>query len=843
MLKLRLKNFRRFRESGEITFRPGLTIVSGQNGAGKSTLVESLGYALYGPKRGYAQDIRSDNAIEETCVECELMIDGQVVQVCRFNDRAEVSINGTLAVQGIPSSVSTANRQLGLLLGGLAREQFESTYVALQGDTAGLVADKPDQRRKIIESVLQLDVVKNAVRLQEVRRDGELEGVKTEGRRVADELQLDAQARELLRQFETARRPETRKQHTQRFMAAIEEKVERRRIEAGEVQRGVSTAKVEATKLEKECAEYQKTADGADEELKAHDNLYTRHHQYDVWIAEITGQAKQVKKDKTDLEARITLAAGCKTAAQDHERLKLKIAACGQRRTQLQTVKSRYNAMVQAQRVLANINRRLQALTQVEGELSLARTQELQAKQSYESLSTDPTTVGFQDWHASKASLDLEERQNKEALELLTYRPEEATCPTCGQKFTEHKPEQRIMHLKVWFDELLPKLRADLKEQKASLDNQRAEWNQQQEVTRETHQRAIRTTANAEAKVEQRDELLGQREEAGHHLQGVEEDWSELGEKGPYNPEEDKLTAVELGKLTEAATTLAQQAKEFAKLPQLQEQLNGKRSELEGINNRLSEQAQEQATVGYDVDAHKCAKDARAVAQGKLSETLKCLDAARKTVTDCLVVARQAQDAYEGAKRRHEQFQEAVHGFHREDRLHALLCEFQEYFFVANTARVAQRARQLLLHAVTDQSILGVEFDRDELFYLDASHSRRPVARLSGGEKALVGLCLRIALAEQAQSIATNGKVKLLILDEVLSSLDDERRDAVQRILEDVQQRGVFEQIILITHLDAVKQGWRAIGLEVRKTDSKASEVVSVSLDGTGIAVADEVGV
>ncbi len=154
--------------------------------------------------------------------------------------------------------------------------------------------------------------------------------------------------------------------------------------------------------------------------------------------------------------------------------------------------------------------------------------------------------------------------------------------------------------------------------------------------------------------------------------------------------------------------------------------------------------------------------------------------------------------------------------------------------------KVADRAGQLLMHAITDQSILGLEFDGDNLYCLDASRVRRSVNRLSGGEKALVGLCLRIALAEQAQAITSTGRIRLLILDEVLSMLDDERRDAVQQILDDVQRYGLFEHIILITHLDSVKQGWRSGGLEVRKIDSKRSEVVSVNSFGDTSSVADE---
>ena len=102
-----------------------------------------------------------------------------------------------------------------------------------------------------------------------------------------------------------------------------------------------------------------------------------------------------------------------------------------------------------------------------------------------------------------------------------------------------------------------------------------------------------------------------------------------------------------------------------------------------------------------------------------------------------------------------------------------------------------------------------------------------------------MGLCLRIALAEQAQAITRTGKVRVLVLDEVLSALDDERREAVQRIFEDVLRREIFEHIIMITHLDAVKHGWRGATLEVHKIDSKTSRVIAGVPDHRDVGLAE----
>ncbi len=102
---------------------------------------------------------------------------------------------------------------------------------------------------------------------------------------------------------------------------------------------------------------------------------------------------------------------------------------------------------------------------------------------------------------------------------------------------------------------------------------------------------------------------------------------------------------------------------------------------------------------------------------------------------------------------------------------------------------------------------------------------------------------LTIACACSAKAIVRTGRVNFIILDEVLSSLDDERCDAVQRIFAEVQKRGIFEHIIMITHLDSVKQGWRANGLVVQKVDGKMSTVISVSPGEVSLDLAEGIEV
>ena len=129
-------------------------------------------------------------------------------------------------------------------------------------------------------------------------------------------------------------------------------------------------------------------------------------------------------------------------------------------------------------------------------------------------------------------------------------------------------------------------------------------------------------------------------------------------------------------------------------------------------------------------------------------------------------------------------------------------------------------------------------FDADNnLCYLDTLMRTHRISdtRPSGGEKALIGLALRLALAEQAQMLTPNGKLRILVLDEVLSALDDDRREGVQRLFADVLRQGLFDHILLITHLAAVKQEWPSHWLEVERTaDGSRFHLgeLAVSFDG-----------
>src|SRR6185312_11246469 len=97
-----------------------------------------------------------------------------------------------------------------------------------------------------------------------------------------------------------------------------------------------------------------------------------------------------------------------------------------------------------------------------------------------------------------------------------------------------------------------------------------------------------------------------------------------------------------------------------------------------------------------------------------------------------------------------------------------------------------------------------------------------PKPVISGGEEDLAHLVLRLAISQMIAERAGQS-FSLLILDEVFGSLDDARRHNVVELLRRLQDR--FEQVILITHIESVREGLDRV-VTVRYDDDRGCAVI-----------------
>ncbi|NUQ13307.1 MAG: hypothetical protein HUU26_13420, partial [Gemmatimonadaceae bacterium] len=94
------------------------------------------------------------------------------------------------------------------------------------------------------------------------------------------------------------------------------------------------------------------------------------------------------------------------------------------------------------------------------------------------------------------------------------------------------------------------------------------------------------------------------------------------------------------------------------------------------------------------------------------------------------------------------------------------------------------------------------ELELDDQYNLIVLEDGVPKPVISGGEEDLSNLVLRLAISQMIAD-RSGQNFSLLVLDEVFGSLDVARRQNVVDLLRRVGDR--FEQVILITHIEGVK--------------------------------------
>jgi exonuclease SbcC len=98
-----------------------------------------------------------------------------------------------------------------------------------------------------------------------------------------------------------------------------------------------------------------------------------------------------------------------------------------------------------------------------------------------------------------------------------------------------------------------------------------------------------------------------------------------------------------------------------------------------------------------------------------------------------------------------------------------------------------------------------------------------PKTVISGGEEDLCNLVLRLAISQMIAERAGQA-FSLLILDEVFGSLDETRRGNVVELLRRLNDR--FEQVIVITHIEQVREGLDRV-LVVRFDEERGTSIVT----------------
>jgi DNA repair protein SbcC/Rad50 len=269
----------------------------------------------------------------------------------------------------------------------------------------------------------------------------------------------------------------------------------------------------------------------------------------------------------------------------------------------------------------------------------------------------------------------------------------------------------------------------------------------------------------------------------------------------------------------ELSQRLAELRGEGKRLAEAEGDLGAAEKELKACRSRIEELDREAAGLAFDPEDH--------------DRLLKERDEAARLLEDSRGAERRAEALLNDAEARVKVLQAEIRkvkeiaarvGALRDEARHVgkvsdLLDGFRDHL-VARIGPELSREAEALFRDLTNHEYEDLKIDDDTLsIHVADAGTWFGMERFSGSETDLANLALRVAISTHLSRMS-GADVGMMVLDEVLASLDVERKDLFVQTMGKLADR--FNQLFVITHAEQVKDQFPA-QIEVRKVGRRRS--------------------
>ena len=791
---LRLCNFRQHADTF-ITFDNGLTGIIGANGSGKTTILEAIAWALYGQDaaRGKKETIRSLRAGPSARVKVELDFElgGHRYRVERGLTHAELYLDN--AESPIANSITGVGDMLRRRL-GMTRDEFFNTYFTGQKELDVMAAMAPSERAQFLSRVLGYERLRVAQRL--ARDRSRMIGAEAAGVRAAmpdtasvERVHADA-SRRFVEATARARQSTERRDEASALLADLVPRWLAAQREREQLQEALAELRV----AESEAASFGRDAERVARELadvESADAELRRLAEDLAPLAALSEELHRLDQLASDEGRRRTLLETERSLEEELRRLR-------ERRERIET------APTLEEEVTLELERKRAALEQVQGELEARRTEWVRDRQEAETK------------HVALRQQYAEVNENRQRL-LATG--EDGQCPTCERPLHDHY-RTVIDH----FDEQLETLKADGRYFKARLEQleempvEIRELDERRRTVFEEVGRLERRLAKVQLAVQELGQLV-------RDLQGKEQRFEQVrGEReaipGSYDAERHAAARRELERLRPLDARATRLAAQLERRGVLEAERDRAAAGLAAAQARAAALTARRDLLSFSEQSYadlRARHDAAAAALR--TAELDAVAASGEAAAAQAAVARAEQARAELARARTQ-----LETLEREKRLHDELD--RAYTDLRTDLNVQLRPEMSELASAFLTELTDARYDElelDDSYNLTVLEDGVPKPVISGGEQDVANLCLRLAISQMIAERAGQS-FSLLILDEVFGSLDESRRQNVVELLRGLQDR--FEQVILITHIEQVREGLDRV-ISVRYDEETGTSVVT----------------
>ncbi len=849
---LNISGFLSYRQLVSLNFDGfDLACITGANGAGKSTLLDAITWALFGEARG-----KDDAVINSQSKAAEVSFDFRyenfLYRVRRYKHKDKTAQldffiqtdDGawkTLSERSLRETQDRIRKSL-----RLDYETFTNASFFLQGKADQFTTQNAGQRKRILSSILGLDIWEEYKERAAERR----KGLESEKQRVDSLIvEIDAELGE----------EKDRRASLQQKQAALEQlsKEYQTREELVNLYRQRAASLAEKKKNWEELKSRLMTLRERQQEVE--DKLALRQAEAQNH-ASLLASAAQIETAYAEwLAARSELESWENLALRYREQEK----KLEEPRRALAAEEARLSARREGLRQQAEMIRAIQAsLPRIQQEATRCRQM---ADELLDRLKTREALQNERNLrNENLTSLESRNRQLKEQMDALKERIDQlesssgAVCPLCGQPLGNDDRLKLIAALNREGHELAEQYRqnqAAMQQERPLIESLKTELEALTRLERELPVR-LKTAGDAEADVAQKQMMVDD------WLKTGQPDLEELEARlaaGDFLPEiranlKEAEAALQALGYDPAAHQAARQREQDGRAAEEQMQaLRSARAALGPLEAAIADLSNQRAVFRDDIAALE-AQEAQAAEEyqresaglpdlDKAEEELRALKETENRARSEVAAANQLVEVLKSRKKRREElaahrdalaqqilrYKELERAFSK-DGIPALLIEqaLPEIEQEANDLLDRLSGGTMSVRFVTQRDYKDKKRAdlKETLDILIAdSVSERPYEMFSGGEAFRVNFAIRLALSRVLARRA-GARLQLLVVDEGFGSQDAQGR---QRLIEAINLvRADFAKILVITHMDELKDAFPN-RIEVEKTPQGSTVSVVVS--------------
>ena len=775
LLELILVNFRQYANS-TVRFGSGMTAIQGANGTGKSTLLEAVGFALFGEQRSSKDSIRFAWAdSKKFSVTLRFRFADRTYEVMRSNDSAYLK-NITDGVERAPIAVSLGEvtKAVETVL-GLTHEQWINSFCCEQKGLTFLNFKSNADRQREISRMLGFDKLQIAQDAAIERRKAAQAKIEALSLVLGDLDAMKAELRvaelSLLETYDEIKRNATKRSEVEARKPAVD-------------------ARATAAKT------YGELSNQIEALAARHGALKSAHITAEAEVAQATAdvwkrtQLAPRSAQFLALEAELKVIATAKAAVQKRTGFEDSIKQLSDQVNALQNAKPKAEGPT-----VAEIRAKIDEVTQSSVVSSGLLDEEKARWTAKKNAATVELSVAESEHRAAvKARVSAEEKI------------EEKICPECGQPFGESFVSN-LDSLKE--AEAIALKRVQSARQAAEIpepESIKALQAQVSELARviEDLEVALVKAGDVANTIQTTDSKIARSEE---QIKFITEQLAELPKV--YDQAREAEIEKDLPARRADHTEFLALAGAQARLERAEVALANSVTELDTAKTSNTTLRAKRDELGFKPKDGKESEASEAAEAAIAAQVALSIELATLTTEGNGLTRRKdaAEATLAAAQRRIDEYKQ------REGELKAAEIEKSLFETLANEMKtlrlqmnasirpeLASRASEYLSLLTNGRYPLLELDDKFQPSIIDEGTTKSVI---SGGEEDVVALSLRLALAKlilEQKGLPSS----LLVLDEIFGSLDADRRQAVLDLL--VALKGIFEQIVLISHIEGSQE-------------------------------------